>query len=198
MSAPIALEFLSRFLIAYGAGVATWRRFLWEVYRVRYSLTCWISIAFLIKSLDHSLSVRLISYRGYINKPLAIRVDAPWEIRWSLRAMDIAERDYGIAPSLVGMDTYCALQRRCNYRVPLPGTIAVADILVQSGIAGLYLTSLPCYHDEESRHLIGDLKTELHHDVQHDFSYIKSLVETHDTIWYDDIMMSLFDKKVIV
>ncbi len=34
-----------------------------DLYRIRYSLTCWISIAFLIQSLDHSLFVRLTSYK---------------------------------------------------------------------------------------------------------------------------------------
>ena len=46
---------------------------LWEFYRVRYPLACWISIVLAIHSLDQSLLIRLIlqkagarkiSYRG--------------------------------------------------------------------------------------------------------------------------------------
>ena len=51
-------------------GVAIWRRSLSDFYRARYPLACWISIAVLIQSLNQSLSISLISYRG--NRDLEI------------------------------------------------------------------------------------------------------------------------------
>ncbi|MDE0297909.1 MAG: hypothetical protein OXN17_04705 [Candidatus Poribacteria bacterium] len=46
-----------------GLSGAVRKESLWELYRVRYSLTRWISIAFAVRSVDHSLSNRLITYR---------------------------------------------------------------------------------------------------------------------------------------
>ena len=38
---------------------------LWEVYRVRYSLTCWISIAVAIRSINHSFDCTLQTLLHY-------------------------------------------------------------------------------------------------------------------------------------
>ena len=70
--------------------------FLRDFYRLRYPFACWISIAFVIHSLDHSLSSRLIS-AGAGNRDLEI---APTTGNRDLEIEGFLQDFYGISTAL--------------------------------------------------------------------------------------------------